>query len=59
MKMKLEHHIYKYMNSMSNQAKHPYNKQAKWAGGILLALVIGATIWAGFLLNNYYISQSI
>ena len=47
------------MNSMSNQAKHPYNKQAKWAGGILLALVIGTTIWAGILLNNYYISQSI
>ena len=47
------------MNSMSNQAKHPYNKQAKWAVGVLLTLVIGATIWAGFLLNNYYISQSI
>jgi len=43
---------------MNNQAKHPYNKQAKWAGGIFLAVVIGATIWAGFLLNNYYISQS-
>ena len=40
-------------------AKHPYNKQAKWTGGFFLAFVFGMTIWAGFLLNNYYISQSI
>ena len=38
--------------------KHPYSKQAKWAGGFLLAFVIVMTIWGGFLLNNYYISQS-
>ena len=40
------------------KTKHPYNKQAKWTGGFFLAFVIGMTIWAGFLLNNYYISQS-
>ena len=37
---------------------HPYNQQAKWTGVIFLATVIGVTIWAGFLLNNYYVSQS-
>ena len=40
------------------KTKHPYNKQAKWTGGFFLAFVIGMTIWAGFLLNNYYISLS-
>jgi len=47
------------MNSMSNQAKHPYNKQAKWAGVFFLVLTLGGTIWGFFLLNNYYISQPI
>jgi len=47
------------MYSISNQAKHPYNKQAKWAGVFFLVFVIGMTIWGLFLLNNYYISQSI
>ena len=40
------------------KTKHPYNKQAKWAGGFFLVFIVGMTIWAGFLLNNYYISQS-
>lgn len=43
---------------MKKQAKHPYNRQVKWAFGGLLVIAILATIWGGLWLNSYYASET-
>ena len=43
---------------MKKQAKHPYNRQVKWAFGGVLVIAILGTIWGGLWLNSYYASES-
>ena len=43
---------------MKKQAKHPYNRQVKWAFGGVLVIAILGTIWGGLWLNSYYASET-